>query len=48
MGGGNTDLLCGHCEWVLAHRVDPDLIPESVIKCPRCDQYNHSREPILN
>jgi hypothetical protein len=42
MGGGNEDLLCGHCEWLLAHGVDQLQIPSVVIKCPRCDRHNQA------
>ncbi len=38
---GDTDLICGQCELLLAQSINRDTLLDSVLHCPRCGAYNN-------
>jgi len=42
-GEGELNLLCGGCRFPLAEGIDASQIPDSVLRCPSCGDYNHAR-----
>jgi hypothetical protein len=41
-GEGDTDLICGGCEYVLAHGIEQGQIQGIVLLCPSCGAYNNT------
>ena len=39
-GGGEMNLLCGTCRFVLVGTTGPDGYPHMLIRCPACGSYN--------
>jgi DNA-directed RNA polymerase subunit RPC12/RpoP len=39
-GKGEVDYVCGHCEGVLAEKMELGQIKNLVLQCPRCGRYN--------
>lgn len=40
-GGGDTNLVCGKCEHLLADQIRKDQISGLVLKCYNCGSYNY-------
>ena len=39
-GKGEVDYVCGHCEAVLAEKMDLGQITHLVLQCPSCGRHN--------
>jgi hypothetical protein len=42
IGGGDEDLHCGNCGFLLALHVDQHQLPQMVFVCPKCGQLNET------
>lgn len=40
IGGGQEDLLCGNCDFVLAFHVSREQLPRLVFICPQCGYFS--------
>jgi DNA-directed RNA polymerase subunit RPC12/RpoP len=42
-GKGEVDYICGHCEAVLAEKMELGQIKDLVLECPTCGKHNKFR-----
>lgn len=40
IGDGDTDYICGECDWLLLSGIEEDQVQSMVFKCPNCGAYN--------
>ncbi len=43
-GKGDTNFVCGQCDYVLAETIDPTKFAGMVMICPECRSYNDTEE----